>query len=257
MTRGFALSLEGLTVKRGGAVVIDRLSVDLPPGASLALVGESGSGKSTLLQAAAGLIPAAAGRVRWRDASAEGRRPRTSFVWQNLALLPWKRVRANLELPMRIAGMNEARIRERAEALAAELGIEDLLERWPHELSGGQRQRLALGRAMAADPDVLFMDEPFSALDAMRREQLQDVLAGIRARHGTSFVFVTHDIAEAVFLSTHILLLAAHPFRTLGLLENPAAQEPRDGARRDDPRFYETVRRVHAALARSRRGEAE
>ena len=146
---------------------------------------------------------------------------------------------------------------ERTAEKAAELGIEDLLERWPHELSGGQRQRLALGRAMAADPDVLFMDEPFSALDAMRREQLQDVLAGIRARHGTSFVFVTHDIAEAVFLSTHILLLAVHPFRTLGLLENPAAQEPRDGARRDDPRFYETVRRVHAALARSRRGEAE
>ncbi len=246
---GSILAARALSVARGGSCVIERLSLALPRGESLAIVGESGCGKSTLLQALAGLLPAASGEV-------ERRYERSAFVWQDLGLVPWKRVMDNMMLPLQVgpARTGRAEARARARTMLECLGLAELSERWPAELSGGQRQRLAIGRALIAEPAVLFMDEPFSALDAMRRERLQEDIASLAAERGTSLVFVTHDIGEAVFLAQKILLLAAHPFRSLGLLENSACALGAGGgyaALRESEAFGSAVRLIHQTLRRA------
>lgn len=252
------LEVRLLSVARGGERVIDGLTLALPRGESLAIAGESGCGKSTLLQALAGLLPAASGEVSRRYA-------RSAFVWQDLGLVPWKRVIDNMLLPLEVGPgrrdcPSRAQARSRAEAILAELGLAEFARRWPAELSGGQRQRLAIGRALVARPEVLFMDEPFSALDALRREKLQDDIAALAAERGASLVFVTHDIGEAVFLAQKILLLAAHPFRVLGLVENSACALRSNGdyaALRESDAFGEAVRAIHQTLRRAARsGEA-
>lgn len=167
-----------------------------------------------------------------------------------MGLFPWKTVEDNLTLPFELKnahiGRQEGKIK--AQDMIAELGLAGLERRWPDELSGGQRQRLALGRALIADPEVLFMDEPFSALDALRRERLQDFLADMRKNRNVTMVFVTHDIAEAVFLSTHVLLLAANPSRVLELYVNPAWREEQKCADRESDTFFQAVRHIHATL---------
>ncbi len=149
--------------------------------------------------------------------------PNSSFVWQQLGLLPWKTVEKNLTLPLLLSQhkIPAADCAHRAAAMIEELGLSGLENRWPATLSGGQRQRLALGRALIAQPAVLFMDEPFSALDALRRERLQDFLAGMRRRRPTTMIFVTHDIGEAAFLASDILLLGAGPLETARALRQP------------------------------------
>ncbi|MDO5530789.1 ABC transporter ATP-binding protein [Sutterella sp.] len=260
--RGAALSVEDLSVGYGDVPVLADLSFRLPAGASLAIVGESGCGKTTLLTAVAGLKAAAKGSIRWTDAEG-GALPklRSSFVWQGLGLFPWKTVRQNLALPFELKNsvIPKSQAKDRVAGMLAELGLTGLEDRWPSALSGGQRQRLALGRALIGEPEVLFMDEPFSALDALRRERLQDFLAAMRVRRGVTMVFVTHDIPEAVFLASHILLLAANPPRLLKLYENPAWQPDLQCANRESPYFYDAIRHVHSTLreAAISRGERE
>ncbi len=260
--KGASLEVRGLCAARAGALVIDGLNFSLPAGASLALVGESGCGKSTLLEALAGLLKPVSGEVRWHSAS--GAAPKAAFVWQNLGLFPWKRVAENLALPLELEGRSKQEVRAKVSAMLEELGLQGLERRFPAALSGGQRQRLALGRALAADPEILFLDEPFSALDALRRERLQEFLIGMRQKRAVTIVFVTHDIPEAVFLASHILMLAANPFRVLGLLENPL-RTPLDRAARagdaealrlirESDAFAEVVRSVHVALRRAQQG---
>lgn len=268
---GADLAVEGLTLRYPGAPepVFRDLSFTVPAGESLAIVGESGCGKSTLLAALAGFAAPESGTIDWGP---EGR-PHSSFVWQNLALFPWKRTHENLELALELSGVPKSERRTRVAAMLAELGLAGLEKRFPSELSGGQRQRLAIGRALIGNPSVLFMDEPFSALDALNRERLQDFLLGLMRRHPVRLVFVTHDIGEAVFLASRILVLGAHPGRKLALVENPAftldrpAQEEAGGAigaagkgtaaLRERPVFFETARRVHALLAAGRTGFRE
>ena len=245
------LEVRELTVSDGAAPVLENLSFALPAGASLAIVGESGCGKSTLLTTLAGLLEKSSGDVRWSDADgAPISHLNSSFVWQNLGLFPWKSVLENLELPLKLKNAaTEAKERsERAEEMLDELGLSALKERSPAQLSGGQRQRLAIGRALIAHPDVLFMDEPFSALDALRRERLQDFLAGMRKRRPVTMIFVTHDIPEAAFLASHILLLAANPPRVLELYENPSWVPERASADRESPEYLEAIRHVHGLL---------
>ena len=168
----FELSAEDLTRDYGSGPVLEPLSFTLAAGERLAVIGESGCGKSTLLGLLSGMEKPSRGRVRIRfmegtSGDSVERRPRSAFVWQNLGLFPWKRVLANLTLPLELAGGGKAGREARAFAMLDELGLNGLEKRWPASLSGGQRQRLALGRALIAEPDVLFLDEPFSALDAL------------------------------------------------------------------------------------------
>ena len=249
--KAVGLRTRNLHVSYGSETVIRDLSLDIPPGASVAIVGESGCGKTTLLTTIAGLLRHDSGSISWHDEKGNAvSKPRSSFVWQHLGLLPWKTVRENLMLPFCLA--NAPAVSEDAESLVddmiEELGLGALQNRWPSSLSGGQRQRLALGRALVAEPDVLFMDEPFSALDALRRERLQDFLAGMRAERSVTMIFVTHDISEAVFLASHLVLLRTAPAGLIRFETNPAWSVQSPCADRDDPRVLETVRSVHAAL---------
>lgn len=247
---GGRLEVRDLTVAYGrDRPVIRNFSFDLPEGESLAIVGESGCGKSTLLTALAGLRAPVSGRVTWEEGAITDLK--TSFVWQSLALFPWKRVRENLELPLLLEGRNRYDAAEREHLVAEmleELGLTGLEKRFPSELSGGQRQRLALGRALIAKPDILFMDEPFSALDALLRERLQDVLMSLRRKHPVRLLFVTHDIAEAVFLADRILVLGARPSRILACLENPAHTLADEPGLRDRAVNFDMIRTVHRTL---------
>lgn len=241
--RAPSLTLRDVTLRYGAdAPVIDRLSMALAGGESLAIVGASGCGKSTLLSAMAGLRPVDGGVIEW------SRPVRSSFVWQQLALFPWKRVLENLTLPLVTAGVPKAECLERGREMLVELGLEGLEKRFPAELSGGQRQRLALGRALIAEPEVLFLDEPFSALDALLRERLQDVLLGLEKRHPVERIMVTHDIAEAVLLGERILVLAAKPSRVLGLIRNPVYTPDPSPEHRTSEAFYAVCREIHALL---------
>ncbi len=246
------LACNGLTLGYDGRPVIEGLDLSLPPGASLAIVGESGCGKSTLLTALAGLRPAISGTVRWTSPQGGVRSiqdMRTSFVWQHLGLFPWKRVRENLALPLELSAGRCADSAGRVSAMLSELRLSGLESRFPSELSGGQRQRLALGRALIVQPQVLFMDEPFSALDALLRARMQDFLTALRRRHPCSVILVTHNISEAVALGSHVLMLAPHGRRAPECFENPAYSQELGCGDRASPAFYDTVRRIHAGLA--------
>jgi len=165
---------------------------------------------------------------------------------QDYGLLPWKTVRENTALGLTIRGLPK----DRADQALAEVGLADLAKRWPHQLSGGQRQRVAIARSLALDPDLLLMDEPFSALDALTREEMQDMLLSIWRRHKTSMVLVTHSIAEAVYLCQQVLVLSARPGQVAGLFRNQAMGDRRS------PTYHALVNQVRDSLERGveRRG---
>lgn len=236
---------------RGDKPLLADVNFSLEAGSSLAVIGESGCGKSTLLQTLAGVLPALAGRVRCSDGM--GRKPANAIVWQSLALYPWMTVSQNLALPLKL--QKAEGVAGRVERMLAELELTGLERRFPAALSGGQRQRLALGRALIAKPDVLFMDEPFSALDAVLRERLQQFLKRMRARHPCTMVFVTHDIAEAVYLGERIMLLAARPSRVAAVASNPSFTPDADIDVRETDLFYAVQKRLHAAVQNVRKGE--
>lgn len=247
----FSLQARDLAVGRSQTPLLQDVNFSLAAGSSLAVIGESGCGKTTLLQTLAGVLPALSGRVICTSEQTSSK-PVNAIVWQSLALFPWLTVAGNLALALKLK--KETNIEERVRSMLAELELTGLERRFPAALSGGQRQRLALGRALIAQPDVLFMDEPFSALDAVLREHLQHFLKRMREHHPCTMVFVTHDIAEAVYLGEHILLLAARPSRVAAFAANPSfTADPRVDVRSTDA-FYAVQRRLHNAVAAVRKG---
>jgi NitT/TauT family transport system ATP-binding protein len=205
-----------LAFSRAGRVttVLQQLDLAIAAGEFVALVGPSGVGKSTLLRVVADLARPSAGRVRVA-ARADGEPVRIAMVFQDPRLLPWRRVVDNAAFGLEAGRLGRAARRGRAEAMLALVGLAGYGRRWPHELSGGQRQRVALARALAVEPDVLLMDEPFSALDPITRAGLQDELVRLSAATGKTILFVTHDIDEAVYLADRVVLLAGSPARVV------------------------------------------
>lgn len=219
-------------------VALRDVSFALPARQTLAVVGPSGCGKTTLLSLIAGLLAPAAGDLSVAGQAINPRRPGTALIMQDYGLLPWKTVRENAALGLVIRGL----AKDRADQALAEIGLKELGNRWPHQLSGGQRQRVAIARSLALDPDLLLMDEPFSALDALTREEMQDALLAIWRRRGTTMVLVTHSIAEAVYLGHQIMVLSPRPGQVVGQFQNGSVGDRRSRA------FHELVNEVRDAL---------
>ena len=198
-----------------GTLALDGLSFSVAKGESVAIIGPSGCGKSSTLQMAAGLLQPTSGKVTIDGAPITAPRQDTSLILQDFGLLPWKTVRDNAELGLKIHGVGKAERRQRAERALGLVGLQDFAQAYPSGLSGGMRQRLAL------DVDLLLMDEPLSALDALLREQLQDTLLALWQAQGYAQILVTHSIEEAVFLGQRILVLTPRPGRVIAVVDNP------------------------------------
>jgi len=228
----------------GETVVLRDFSLAIGKGEFIAIVGASGVGKSTLLRVVAGLIRPKEGTVARDSDPRPGTRP-YGLVFQDARLLPWRRVRANVEFGLEGLGLPRAERRRRADEALALVGLTDKADRWPHQLSGGQRQRVAIARALAVDPELLLMDEPFGALDAITRQTLQDELLDLWRRTGKTILFVTHDIEEAVYLADRVVLLAGSP-ATVRSEDRPRAARPR---RRDDADARDLADRIRDRLS--------
>jgi len=187
---------------------LDNVSLDVAKGEFVCLLGASGCGKSTLLNLVAGLDSATVGSVDTKGA-------RTTLLFQEAALFPWLSARGNVELPLKLAKVGRQQRRERAQELLELVNLGSFAKKRPHELSGGMRQRVALARALAQDTDIVLMDEPFGALDAMTRDLLHDELERLWTERGLTILFVTHNVREAVRLGDRVVLLSSRPGRVI------------------------------------------
>ncbi|MDX3578705.1 ABC transporter ATP-binding protein [Streptomyces sp. FL07-04A] len=215
---------------RPDATALADVDLDVPPGEILTVVGPSGCGKSTLLRTFAGLLPVLGGAVEQDGLPICGPAADRALVFQEDALLPWRTLQANVELPLAIQGLRRAERGKKAAGWLQRVGLADRARQLPHRVSGGQRQRAQLARALATGPRAVLMDEPFGALDAQTRAGMQDLLVEVLQGTGATVVFVTHDVDEALFLGDRVALLGAG--RLVAVRDVP---RPRDRAAHDDP----------------------
>jgi NitT/TauT family transport system ATP-binding protein len=229
--------------------VLRDINVAVSPGEFLTIVGPSGCGKTTLLRIFAGLIPSNGGDVLYDGVAIDGPSARMGFVFQSDNLMPWRTVAANVGLGPELRGESKRSYEPRVESLLELVGLAGFGGYYPHQLSGGMRQRVNLARALAIQPDVLLMDEPFAALDAQTREIMQDELLRIwRATHNT-VIFITHQIDEAVFLADRLLIMSARPGRVQEVIPIEI-ERPRSLEVKRDPRFIKVADHVWHSIER-------
>lgn len=241
VSKSFA-SADGNTLQ-----VLDDVSIQLHEGEVVALLGKSGCGKSTILRAMAGLIAPTTGTVRYRGQPLAGANPGAALVFQSFALMPWLTVQDNVELGLKAAGIPPAERRERALQAIDQIGLDGFETAYPRELSGGMRQRVGVARALVMRPDVLMMDEPFSALDALTTENLRFELMSMWAKDDfptKCICIVTHNIEEAVILADRVIVLGSNPGHVRAVL-NVDLPRPRD---QKDPKFEALVDRLYDLL---------
>jgi NitT/TauT family transport system ATP-binding protein len=205
----------------GGVVAIRDLSLDVEEGEFVCLLGASGCGKSTMLSLFAGFLQPTSGAVMLRGRPITGIEPRCGMVFQSYALFPWKTVRGNVEFGLKMQGVGRTARRRTAQSFIDLVKLAGFEDRYPAELSGGMQQRVTLARILAANPEVLLMDEPFAALDAMTRQIMQEELLRIHASNGKTTVFITHSLDEALILADRIVVMSARPGRVKAVITNP------------------------------------
>lgn len=215
MSHRHDVELTGLTHRfrhRGRAVdALDNINITIEPGEFVTLAGPSGCGKTTLLRLVAGFLPPSEGTITIGGRRVTSPGAERGVVFQQPTLLPWLTVRKNVELGPKLRGLSTAARRERAAHYLSLVGLEEAATRKPYELSGGMQQRCQIARVLANDPDIVLMDEPFGALDALTRERLQKEMRNIWRSTGKTFLFITHSIDEAVFLGSRVLVMSARP----------------------------------------------
>jgi NitT/TauT family transport system ATP-binding protein len=234
---------------RGGTTALQGIDLAIEEREFVSLIGPSGCGKSTLLRIVGDLVQPTSGSVVVNGKPARRARIDRDYgiVFQDPVLYDWRTVAKNIALPLEIARWDRRRRAERVKAMLELVELGGFGDHYPWQLSGGMQQRVSIARALSFDPALLLMDEPFGALDEMTRERLNMELLRIWEASGSTIVFVTHSIAEAVFLSTRVVVMSARPGRISDLIPIDLPQ-PRTGATREEPRFFELVTRVREAL---------
>ncbi len=234
----------------GGVQALDGINVDFPRGQLTSLLGPSGCGKTTLLKIIAGLLPATSGEVLVNGKSVRGPGPERAFVFQDFALMPWATVLGNVAFGLELRGVDRAERLATSRHYIAEVGLSGFEDKYPHELSGGMRQRVGLARALAVKADVLLMDEPFSAVDEQTRRKFQEDLLRLREIEKKTFVFVTHSIEEAVYVSDRIVLLSTRPGQVLQVIVPDIPRGNDVDAIRRHPVYLDTVDTIWRGLKR-------
>jgi len=251
------LSLRRVTARFTGHLgrldALDDVTLDVYRGEFVCLIGPSGCGKSTLLRLIAGLIPPAGGEIRLDGQAQQGPQRRVGLVFQQPTLLPWRTVAANVALPLELAGdpagSPAGNIRERTAALLGLVGLRDFAEEYPSNLSGGMAQRVAIARALCQDPDVLLLDEPFGALDALTREYMAEELLRIWERSQRTVLMVTHNVAEAALLSDRVVVLSPRPGHVTDIVTVDLPR-PRTPEMLTSEALQRVARTLRAALSR-------
>ncbi len=239
------ISFHDVSLTLGGRQILEHLNLDLRRGEFACVIGPSGCGKTTLLRLLTGLVAPSSGSVLREGAPVKGPAPDVAIVFQDYAraLLPWRTVSGNISLALEALGVSRAERGERIDELLCKVCLSAHAEKYPVQLSGGMQQRVQIARCLAQRPAVLLMDEPFGALDAMTRQSLQDQLAELTAEAGTTVLFVTHDLEEAIYLGDRVIALQANPGRLASII-NVDLPRPRD----------QLSSREHPAFLRLRRG---
>jgi NitT/TauT family transport system ATP-binding protein len=236
------------TLRDTSVVALSATTLDIRPGEFISIVGPSGCGKTTLLNLVAGLIRPSHGEIRFRGRTTDGPTTEVGLVFQRPVLLPWRRILDNVLLPVEVIGLRpRAAYADRARALLAMVGLGGFEDAYPRELSGGMQQRAAIARALVYDTSVLLMDEPFAALDAMTREELNLELLRIWEATGRTIVFVTHNIPEAVLLSDRSVVMTPRPGQVKAVIDVDLAR-PRGLDLLGEPRFGKLAGDIRALL---------
>jgi NitT/TauT family transport system ATP-binding protein len=250
------VELQGVTkvFPRGNVTALENIELQLQPGEFVSLIGPSGCGKSTLLRVIGDLIEPTAGSVTVNGKPARQARRDHDYgiVFQDSVLFDWRSVAKNIALPLELLGWDRERRKQRVDKMLELVELTAFADHNPWQLSGGMQQRVSIARALAFEPALLLMDEPFGALDEMTRERLNLELLSIWQQLGSTVVFVTHSISEAVFLSTRVVVMSPRPGRIAGIVDIDLPF-PRTVETREDPRFFELVTEVRELLRK--RGE--
>lgn len=232
----------------GGVEALNNMTLQFPKGELTSLLGPSGCGKTTLLKIIAGLLPATSGAVTVNGQPVTGPGPERAFVFQDFALMPWASVIRNVAFGLELRGVPKSERMAVAEKYIAEMGLKGFENHYPHQLSGGMRQRVGLARALAVDAEVLLMDEPFSAVDEQTRRKFQEDLLGVVQNQKKTFIFVTHSIEEAVYVSHSIALLLPRPGRVSEIIKPDIRRDISPDAIRRDSVYLDTVERIWQGL---------
>ena len=243
MPEGPSVSLNEISKRFGdGPAVLENISLTVGKGEIISIVGPSGCGKSTLLRIIAGLLPATGGEI-----SHGGDKVDPAFIFQDATLLPWANVRENIALPSRLKGIPREMRLDLANEWAGRVGLKQALDYYPRQLSGGMRMRVSIARALSQFPNLLLLDEPFGALDAITRNRLNEEILALHASSRWTAFFVTHSVSEAVFLSHRIIIMGTNPGHVSAVMENPLPF-PRNAQTRESIEFQQQLAEATARL---------